>query len=127
MDETYSAAGGRPGKTYWLNEGQAILVTIRSDAPKAPEVRKELIDVFMAYRRGQLVQAPAGYVVPKDSVLIDEDAWTDVWTAVQAMRPHIDKTDSSFPSKKMLVKRRDLQFLSATVRALKESRKLPAA
>lgn len=46
--------GGRPGKTYWLNEPQALLVTIRSDAPLAAEVRQSLINVFMAYRHGTL-------------------------------------------------------------------------
>lgn len=52
--KTNPKGAGRPGKTYWLNEPQALLVTIRSDAPKAPEVRQDLIEVFMAYRKGRL-------------------------------------------------------------------------
>ncbi|SKA30866.1 hypothetical protein [Consotaella salsifontis] len=48
-----SERGGRPGKVYWLNEGQAVLIVIRSDAPRAPDVRFELITVFMDYRRAK--------------------------------------------------------------------------
>lgn len=47
--------GGRPGSEYWLNEAQAILICMRSDAPRAADVRAELIAVFQAWRRGQLV------------------------------------------------------------------------
>lgn len=39
---------------YWLNEEQALLVSILSKAPNAPAVRAMLIRVFVAYRRGQL-------------------------------------------------------------------------
>ena len=53
MDGT-TRLGGRPGKIWWLNEPQALLVIIRSDAPKAPDARQEVITVFMAYRRGLL-------------------------------------------------------------------------
>ena len=49
-----TSKGGRPGKIWWLNEPQALLVIIRSDAPKAPDARQEVITVFMAYRRGTL-------------------------------------------------------------------------
>lgn len=55
---TAKNVGGRPGTEYWLNEGQAILVSVLSDAPKAPEVRELVIRVFMLARRGQL-QPPA--------------------------------------------------------------------
>lgn len=47
--------GGRPGKAYYLNEGQALVICALSRTPKAAEVRKALIDVFMAYRTGKLV------------------------------------------------------------------------
>lgn len=46
--------GGRPGVLYFLNEAQAILVTIKSDAPRAPDARQEIIEVFLAYRCGQI-------------------------------------------------------------------------
>lgn len=48
-----SAKGGRPGKVLWLNEGQAILAAVRSDALHAPEVRYQVITAFMEYRRGK--------------------------------------------------------------------------
>lgn len=49
---------GRRGSTtsteYWLNEEQALLVSILSEAPNAPAVRAMLIKVFVAWRRGAL-------------------------------------------------------------------------
>ncbi|MGA1831631.1 hypothetical protein [Rhizobium wenxiniae] len=47
--------GGRPGKAYYLNEGQALVICALSRTHKAAQVRKMLIDVFMAYRQGKLV------------------------------------------------------------------------
>lgn len=46
---------GRPGKAYWLNEGQALVICALSRTEKAAQVRKILIDVFMAWREGKLV------------------------------------------------------------------------
>jgi hypothetical protein len=40
---------------YWLTEPQALAVCSLSRAPNAKAVRKMLIQVFMAWRRGQLV------------------------------------------------------------------------
>jgi len=53
-----SAKGGRPGTVYWLNEGQCLLAAIRSDAPRAPDVRHQIITAFMEYRRRQFQPAP---------------------------------------------------------------------
>ncbi|WP_062223104.1 hypothetical protein [Aureimonas sp. D3] len=49
-----SEDGGRPGKEYWLNEGQALVICALSRTPAAAAVRKQMIDVFLAYRRGLL-------------------------------------------------------------------------
>ncbi|HWD14340.1 MAG TPA: hypothetical protein VG519_13400 [Pseudochrobactrum sp.] len=49
-----SKQGGRPGQVVWLNEGQSILAAVRSDAPKAPDVRHQIITAFMEYRRGRI-------------------------------------------------------------------------
>lgn len=49
-----SARGGRPGKAYYLNEPQALLICMWSNTAKAAAVRKMLIDVFMEYRRGKI-------------------------------------------------------------------------
>lgn len=49
-----SARGGRPGKAYYLNEPQALLICMWSNTAQAAAVRKMLIDVFMEYRRGRL-------------------------------------------------------------------------
>lgn len=51
-----SPDGGRPGMEYLLNEPQALVISMLARTPKAPEVRKMVIDVFMEYRRGQTPQ-----------------------------------------------------------------------
>lgn len=50
-----SSSGGRPGRGYYLNEGQALVICALSKTEKAAQVRKLLIDVFMAWRRGKTV------------------------------------------------------------------------
>ena len=45
---------GNPVKEYWLNEEQSLLAASLSDADRAPEVRRMLIKVFVAWRRGEL-------------------------------------------------------------------------
>ena len=47
-------ARGPIANEYWLTEAQAILITMRSDAPNAPDARAELIAVFQAWRHGKL-------------------------------------------------------------------------
>lgn len=43
--------------TYWLNEAQALLVCMFARTEKAAQVRSQVISVFMAWRRGELVEA----------------------------------------------------------------------
>lgn len=64
--------GGRPTEEFWLNEPQSVLICMFSRTDKAAEVRREIIEVFMAWRRGQLPQrAGAGeaqsYSFPLDA------------------------------------------------------------
>ncbi|WP_454016984.1 hypothetical protein [Azospirillum sp. Marseille-Q6669] len=44
----------RPGKAYYLNEGQALVICALSRTPQAALVRRQIIEVFLAYRRGVL-------------------------------------------------------------------------
>lgn len=55
--------GGRPSEEYFLNEPQALLICMRSETPRAADVREELIRVFVAYRHG--------YLVPKSPVTLE--------------------------------------------------------
>ncbi|HOV04713.1 MAG TPA: hypothetical protein PLJ34_05755 [Hyphomicrobiales bacterium] len=57
---------GRPGVEYHLNEAQALLICMKSDAPKAIEARHEVIMVFLAWRRGEL-----GSVMPTSDPVVD--------------------------------------------------------
>ena len=50
-----SIGAGRPGSAYYLNEGQALVICALSRTPKAAQVRKQIIDVFMAWRQGKIV------------------------------------------------------------------------
>lgn len=43
---------GRKGQAYFLNEGQALLICMFARTPKATEVRRQVIEAFMAWRRG---------------------------------------------------------------------------
>lgn len=52
-----SPKGGRPGVEFWLNEPQALLVCMFSRTPKAAEVRRQVVGVFLAWRRGELDRA----------------------------------------------------------------------
>lgn len=52
-----SRKAGRPSTAYYLNEAQTLLVCMYSRTPKAAEVRKEVIGVYMAYRAGTLTPA----------------------------------------------------------------------
>ncbi len=45
---------GNPTKEFHLNEEQALLVSVLSNAPNAAAVRAMLIRVFVAFRRGEL-------------------------------------------------------------------------
>ncbi|WP_156464219.1 hypothetical protein [Afipia sp. Root123D2] len=45
-----SAAGGRPGEEYWLNEPQSLLICMFARTDRAAVVRAEVIRVFMEWR-----------------------------------------------------------------------------
>lgn len=49
-----SPSGGRPGTEYWLNEPQALVICMLARTDRAIAVRAEIIQVFMAWRRGQM-------------------------------------------------------------------------
>jgi hypothetical protein len=50
--------GGRPGLEYWLNEQQALLICMFSRTAEAAAVRKQVIDLYVAWRRGQVPASP---------------------------------------------------------------------
>jgi hypothetical protein len=52
--KTIPSGAGRPGIEYWLSESQALLICMRSDAPNAQAVRREVILIYQAWRRGHL-------------------------------------------------------------------------
>lgn len=51
---TVAQSGGRPATEYWLTEPQALLICMFACTPNAACVRKQVIEVFMAWRRGEV-------------------------------------------------------------------------
>lgn len=49
-----STKGGRPTQTYYLNEHQAVALCMWADTAKAREARMQIVEVFVAWRRGDL-------------------------------------------------------------------------
>lgn len=47
-----SERGGRPGREYWLNEGQSLVICALSRTPLAADIRRQVIQVYMDWRRG---------------------------------------------------------------------------
>lgn len=78
---------GRPVVTYMLTEPQALLVCMKANTPKAADGRREIIRVFMAYRRGELL--PTGRAAGgqgASSVLFDESSVGEKKVALEMVR-----------------------------------------
>ena len=62
-------------KTYYLNEPQALLLCMFSRTARAAQVRKELIEVYMAYRTRGLAKVREHYrALPNPAARHDDDA-----------------------------------------------------
>lgn len=66
MAKTSGREGGRPSTEYWINEEQALLISIFSGARNAAAVRTMLIKVFVAWRRGHL-EGMAGFELDENT------------------------------------------------------------
>lgn len=55
----HSPVGGRPSNTYFLNEEQALLLCMFSRTERAAQARRQIIEVFLAWRRGELEPRPS--------------------------------------------------------------------
>lgn len=60
VEKTLSLRGrrgeGRPAEDFYLNEPQALVVCMHSQTPEAVELRAQIIEVFMAWRRGVILK-----------------------------------------------------------------------
>lgn len=56
---TGKASSGQTRLTYYLNEPQATLVCMFSRTERAAQARRLIVEVFTAWRKGQLDQMPA--------------------------------------------------------------------
>ena len=55
---TIGSGAKRPVTEYYLNEAQALLICMFARTERAAEVRKQVIEVFMTWRRGETPQTP---------------------------------------------------------------------
>lgn len=62
---------GRPEKSFMLNEAQAILVTMFSRTQRAAEARRQIVQVFIAWRHGHLVPAQPEIELPAPQPIED--------------------------------------------------------
>lgn len=62
--EAEKSGRGRRAIHYYLNEHQATAVCLWAETPKARAARKLIVEVFTAWRRGQLPDMPAPRVDP---------------------------------------------------------------
>lgn len=83
--------GGRPTKEYMLTEEQAVLVCMFARTPQAATARKMIVDVFMAWRRGEALPQPGGegITITKDdyiALLLDQNILLSLKAAVKTPR-----------------------------------------
>jgi len=59
---------GRPALNFLLNEEQALLVCMFARTAKAHEARRQIVEVFLAWRRGDLQSAIDAFWLRRDTV-----------------------------------------------------------
>lgn len=88
---------GRPGTEYHLTEGQALLVCMFAETERAADVRQALIEVFMAWRKGQMAPPPA--TSRRDPA---QDAFSRMSERLAALEVALG-FDSRYPAERMAV------------------------
>lgn len=63
-----SSGRGRPTLSYYLNEHQAVAICLWAQTAKAREARRQIIDVFVAWRHGELGTATPVQSTPTQDV-----------------------------------------------------------
>jgi hypothetical protein len=63
-----SPQGGRPGTEYWLTEAGALFIATQSGTKRAVGISKEMVRVFMTWRRGLLAPESSAPVLSRDEL-----------------------------------------------------------
>ena len=113
VGQTPGEQGGRPATAYYLNEEQALLVATLSDAPRAPDVRRDLIRTFVAVRRGEIAASPPA--VPNFS---DPAAAARAWADQYEARVLAERTKAEIGS------RREATAMATASRAREKAKRL---
>jgi len=66
--EVEKSGRGRRAVSYYLNEHQATAVCLWAETPKARAARKLIVEVFTAWRKGQLPEMPAPQADPFEAM-----------------------------------------------------------
>ncbi len=75
---------GRPTKALYLNEAQALLVTMFSDASSARHVRRRLIETFLEWKRAQQASMSLPAPAAEPEILANDAAIEQITRAVVA-------------------------------------------
>lgn len=76
-------------REYELNEAQALVVCMHAQTPQAIEVRAQIIEVFLAYRRGELTR--------KLPVSTPTNAPDDRWEKMERRLRHLERLVAAQP------------------------------
>ncbi|NJS39817.1 MAG: hypothetical protein HC783_13280 [Rhodobacteraceae bacterium] len=91
-----SAKGGRPITTYYLNEHQATAVCLWAETPKARAARKLIVEVFTAWRKGELESIAAPQVDLFQSAAVRAGQTRDQLLALRDM-PDVARNATHLP------------------------------
>ncbi|HGW7595126.1 TPA: hypothetical protein ACNRHW_004706, partial [Escherichia coli] len=81
-----SRGRGRPGRDFWLNEGQALVLCALSRTVRAAEVRRALIECFLAHRRRK-VSSEGGVLDALERLTDRLDVLASVVARIEAAAP----------------------------------------
>jgi len=92
---TAKSTGGRPAGEYWLNRNQAIVICMKSDAPRAPDVRAEITAVFAAFLDGRSIAAASAPITAETIGSIFEMKLIPVRHDIQQLDTKVARIDAN--------------------------------
>lgn len=109
--------GYKTGMAYYLNEEQALLVCLLSRTERAKQVRAEVIRVFTAWRRGELVSAKPA-LPDFTSPAAAARAWAEQFEAREAAEAKLIEAKPKAETYDQLVEANGLLTLTAASKSL---------
>ncbi|MCF4098201.1 Rha family transcriptional regulator [Maritalea mediterranea] len=76
--QTPDSKGGRPARTYFLNEKQALYVCAKSNAVNAVDVTIEMVEVFFKVKTGVILKPKPSKELPNEPRTICKSQWRQI-------------------------------------------------